>query len=97
MPAAGGGGSLPTTPGGYAPSEFGGGGHPGLGTVPGRRRMSENLAQREGSDFDETEPLGSLTSTRQVAILRYFSFFSLCTGFVSLLFIYGPKFLLGWG
>ena len=49
--------------------------HPGLGTVPGRRFSEQVLhsstssfgggeMEREPSDFDETEPLGRMTSTQ---------------------------------
>jgi len=61
--------SLPATPCGGPPP--GGppplGGHPALGTIPGRR-FNETLAGRtlrEASDYDETEPLGSLTTNTQ--------------------------------
>ena len=62
------GGSLPATPsgggGGFdAPAT---GGHPALGTIPGRRfsEKIETISHRESSDFDETEPLGQLTNTQ---------------------------------
>ena len=62
------GGSLPATPSGVgggfdAPSA---GGHPALGTIPGRRfsEKLEMVPHRESSDFDETEPLGQLTNTQ---------------------------------
>ena len=66
--------SAPTTPGHYdQPPNFASGyqtpagrGHPGLGVIPGRTisalRIPE-LLRREGSDFDETEPLEPLTLT----------------------------------
>ena len=66
--------SAPTTPGHYDPGLPGSGfqtpastrGHPGLGVIPGRTisalRIPE-LLRREGSDFDETEPLEPLTIT----------------------------------
>ena len=57
--------SAPTTPGHYD-SDQTSRGHPGLGIIPGRTisalRIPE-LLRREGSDFDETEPLESLTIT----------------------------------
>ena len=58
--------SLPATPSGGPPTVPPLGGHPALGTIPGRR-FSENIAGRtlrESSDYDETEPLGSLTNTQ---------------------------------
>ena len=65
--------SAPTTPGHYDPGLPGSGyqtpasrGHPGLGVIPGKSisalRIPE-LLRREGSDFDETEPLEPLTMT----------------------------------
>ena len=65
--------SAPTTPGHYDPGLPGSGyqtpasrGHPGLGVIPGKSisalRIPE-LLRREGSDFDETEPLEPLTLT----------------------------------
>jgi hypothetical protein len=69
--AAGGGpASMPATPSGGPPpgGPFLSGGHPALGTIPGRR-FSENIVgrtMREASDYDETEPLGSLTTNTQV-------------------------------
>ncbi len=58
--------SMPTTPSGAAPPPLGG--HPAFGTSPGRR-FSENIVgrnMREASDYDETEPLGSLTTNTKV-------------------------------
>jgi len=67
-------GSLPTTPGHQAAAtrtqsgmQTPSGGHPSLGVIPGRTftgelRVPESL-HRAGSDFDETEPLGQLTTT----------------------------------
>ena len=67
-------GSLPTTPGHQTAvnrSQSGiqtpSGGHPSLGVIPGKTftgelRVPESL-HRAGSDFDETEPLGQLTTT----------------------------------
>ena len=68
------GGSLPTTP-------SGGGrfdaqavrGHPSLGTIPGRSfsEKIEMVSHRESSDFDETEPLGQLTSSQVINSTLY--------------------------
>ena len=67
-------GSLPTTPGHQAAAtrtqsgmQTPSGGHPSLGVIPGRTFTGElrvpESAHRAGSDFDETEPLGQLTTT----------------------------------
>ena len=56
--------SLPTSPGHKTPAT----GHPSLGKIPGRSFSTTLLpevgrGQRQPTDFDETEPLGKVTTT----------------------------------